>query len=395
MAVSKNIDRYQQDESFDATPINVLGIFTSANNGHTKRQSRLANEISEKDPAISQAWSVRVAAIAACPWEIVSGTSEQNEDIEKSLRNIQPTFDSGEVSFNKLLQFMQSAVMQGFSANTINWGPGDASIDGFKLFSQSLFSFHNSELPYFQGKDGQTKVNLTAPRWVYHTATNSRESEPLRSGLVRPLAYLYAFRRHVQIEYLRGLEKYGLPTPFVSVDGSMYDDENAAKVAVKEMMESWTYDGYGITDKQTMELTFPTSGNGFDAETFKSFLEFAEKQIFRLILGQDSTSSSDNSNRSTAQVHNLVRADMLASDANAVEATINNQIIKPLFEAKYGFSESIPQFRFRLKGVSEIQEMANVVKTLDEGGWEVSGETLSERLGFTVTKKGVLEDGND
>jgi len=78
MAVSKNIDRYPLDESFDCSPILVQGIFASANNGYTKRQSRLANELTEKDPAISQAWSVRVAAIAACPWEVVSGTTEQS-----------------------------------------------------------------------------------------------------------------------------------------------------------------------------------------------------------------------------------------------------------------------------------------------------------------------------
>ncbi len=270
-------------------------------------------------------------------------------------------------------------------------GDGDASIDGFKLFSQSLFSFQDSDLPYFVGNGamdgniGQERINLTAPRWVYHTATNSRESEPLRSGLVRPLAYLYAFRRHVQIEYLRGLEKYGLPMPSVSVNGSMYDDDNDAKQAVQSMMESWTYDGYSIVDKDTMEITFPSAGSGFNAETFKSFLEFAEKQIFRLILGQDSTSSADNSNRSTADVHNLVRADMLASDANAVEATINNQIIKPLFEAAFGFSDSIPTFRFRLKGVTEIQEFAVVLKTLKEAGKTVSNDIISERVGFKVT----------
>jgi phage gp29-like protein len=194
---------------------------------------------------------------------------------------------------------------------------------------------------------------------------------------------------------LRGLEKYGLPMPFVGVSGILYDDDNEDKRNAKAMMESWTYDGYALFDKDAMEVTFPTASSGFDAETFKTFLEFAEKQIFRLILGQDSTSSADNSNRSTAQVHNLVRADMLASDANAVEATINNQIIKPLFEAKYGFSESIPQFRFRLKGVSEIKEMADIVKTLDEGGWEVSQDILSERLGFPVTKKEGDQNGND
>jgi len=97
-----------------------------------------------------------------------------------------------------------------------------------------------------------------------------------------------------------------------------------------------------------------------------------------------------------AQVHNLVRADMLASDANAVEATINNQIIKPLFEAKFGFSDSVPQSRFRLKGVSESQEMANVLKTLMEAGKTVDNDIISERLGFQVTDiKGEVQNGND
>jgi len=395
MAVSPNKDRYQQDESFDATPLKVQSIFLSANSGSTKKQCRLGNELTEKDPAIAQAWSVRVAAIASCPWEMVGGTSTHNQFIEKALRNIKPNFDSGMVGFNKQLQFMQSAVMQGFSASTIDWQNGGSVIGGFKLFSQSLFSFQDSDLPFFQGTDGQSKQKIKAPAWIYHTATNSRESEPLRSGLVRPLAYLYAFRRHVQIEYLRGLEKYGLPMPAVAVKGSMYDDANAAKIAVDDMMQSWTYDGYSIVDEDNMTITFPSASSGFDADTFKSFLEFAEKQIFRLILGQDSTSSADNSNRSTADVHNLVRADMLASDANAVEATVNNQIITPLFQATFGKSDSMPIFRFRLKGVTEIQEMATVVKTLDEGGWEVSQEVLSERLGFPVTKKEDSQDVND
>ncbi len=163
MAVPKNIDRYNLDESYDATPIKVQSIFNSANNGYTRRQSRLANELTEKDAAIAQAWSVRVAAIASCPWEIVGGTAENNDFIEKSLKGIQPSFDSGLVSFNKLLQFLQSAVMLGFSANTIEWGDGDDNITGFKLFDQSLFSFQESELPYFTGKGIGIDVEWRSP----------------------------------------------------------------------------------------------------------------------------------------------------------------------------------------------------------------------------------------
>ena len=392
MAVSKNVDRYQIEQTFDLQPLKIQQIFRSANGGTVRKQSRLANELTEKDPAMSQAWSVRVAAIASCPWEVVSGNAEQAKFIESSLRNIQPAYSDGLASFSELLQSMQSSVKHGFSLAQNNWAAGGTRIEGFKIFSQSLFSYVDSDLPYFVGADGSEKIYPSYPEWIYHTSTNSRDAEPLRSGIVRPLAYLYAFRRHVQIEYLGGLEKYALPQPFVAVEGVLYDDDNTQKQDIENMMASWTYNGYSLYDKDTMEVTFPTAASGFDVNNFLSFLDWTEKQIFRIILGQDSTSSADNSNRSTAQVHNLVRADMLASDAKAVEDTVNNQIIKPLFEATYGASATRPIFRFRLKGVTEISEMSKVVETLDKAGYEIDEAVLSERFGFKVSRKEIVEE---
>ena len=391
MAISKNVDRYQIEQTFDLQPLKIQQIFRSANGGTVRKQVRLGNELTEKDPAISQAWSVRVAGIASCPWEIVGRSEAEAKFIESSLRNIQPAYSDGISSFHDLLQNLQSSVMHGFSMATTEWDAGGSKIKGFKIFAQSLFSYTDSDLPYFVGQDGMSKMYPKYPKWIYHTSTNSRDSEPLRSGIVRPLAYLYAFRRHIQIEYLNGLEKYGLPMPFVGVDGILYDDDNTQKQDVETMMQTWSYNGYGLFDKDTMQIEFPTADSGFDVQNFLSYLEWTEKQIFRIILGQDSTSSADNSNRSTAQVHNLVRADMLASDAKAVEETVNTQIIKPLYENTFGPSDSKPVFRFRLKGVTEIKEMSDVLKTLDEAGYTVDERTVSERLGFKVTKKSEEE----
>lgn len=392
MSISKNKDRYQVDQAFDLEPLKIQGIFQSANGGTVRRQSRLANELTEKDPAISQAWSVRVAGIAACPWEIVGGSEDQRKFIETTLKNIQPAYDEDLSSFTELLQFMQSAVLHGFALASTEWAAGGSRIEGFRIFAQSLFSYADSDLPFFEGQDGKAKIFPKFPKWVYHTSTNSRAAEPLRSGIVRPLAYLYAFRRHIQIEYLAGLEKYGLPMPFVGVEGLLYDEDNSQKQEIEKMMASMTYNGYALHDKEAMEISFPTSDSGFDVNNFQSFLDLTEKQIFRIILGQDSTSSSDNSNRSTAQVHNLVRGDMLASDAKAVEETVNNQIIKPLFENQFGSSNEKPIFRFKLKGVTELQEMAKVVETLDKAGWEIDEKVLTEKLGFPVSKKEQSEE---
>ncbi len=387
MPLARNVDRYFVAESWDIDPVKLDSILNSANSGSVKKQSRLANELTERDPAISQAWGVRVAAIAACPWEIVGGDESERSFISDTLVNIKPSYNDKLVSFGKLLQYLQSSALHGFAISQTEWSAGGSKIDGFRIYSQSLFSYVDSDLPYFQGRNGQQKITPTYPRWIYHTNTNSRDQEPLRTGIVRPLAYLYTMRRHIQIQYLGGLEKWGDPMPLVEVEGALYDDDNTEKQKIEQMLNAWTYDGYMLADMEQMRVTFPTANNGFDVNNFLSFLEWTEKQVFRLVLGQDSTSSADNSNRSTAAVHNLVRQDILASDARAVEETVNTQIIKPLYEATFGASNSLPKFRFNLKGIQEINEMAKAVETLDKAGYEVDEQTLSEKFGFKVTKK--------
>jgi phage gp29-like protein len=383
-----NVDRYQIDVTLDLTPLQVQQIFTSANGGNVQRQSKLANEITEKDPAIAQAWNVRVSSIAACPWEIIGPNAEF---VTKALNNISPTFDSGLISFGKWLNYQQSAVMHGFAVSQAEYINGGSVIQGFKVYSQSLFSYVDSNLPYYVDPDdaGKKQKTIFFPRWLYHTATNAREMEPLRSGLVRPLAYLAAFRRHVLIEYLRGIEKYGLPLIQANVDKYLYES-STEKTKLENALANMTYDGYMITPKDTVELNFPTAQSSFDVMVFKEYLDYSEKQIFRLILGQDSTSSADNSNRSTAQVHNLVRKDILEADVKAVEETVNNQIIKPLMAAQPGMNkDELPRFRFVTKGVDELNSIAMMAKTFSEAGYDVDIADLERKTGLKITKKEV------
>ena len=174
--------------------------------------------------------------------------------------------------------------------------------------------------------------------------------------------------------------------PWANVPDDLYEDSDQRE-ALEGMLANWTYDGYAISNSD-VELQFPTANANFDINTFMGYLDYSEKQIFRLILGQDSTSSADNSNRSTAQVHNLVRQDLLSADALAVEETINNQIIKPLMIATYGDDMlDMPKFKFILKGVDDLQAQADVIKTLSDAGYEVNAKDLSEKLGFRVFKK--------
>ena len=384
----KNKDTYRIDETLDLTPKRVQSAFQRANSGYVKQQSRIANELTEKDLAISQAWAVRVAAISACPWEVVGNNADFIND---TLRNIQPQYDSGLVSFNKQLEAMQSAVLHGFQLSQTDWINGGAGINGFKVYDQSLFCFHDSDLPYYQAPyvegmtENERKFKPKYPRWIYHTASNARQTEPLRTGIVRPLAYAYSFRRHVLIPLLRGIEKYGLPFVAANVDQFLYESTEQ-KTDLENMLADMTYDGWGIFPKDKVDLTFPFDSSKFDHWVFLDYLNYTEKQIFRLILGQDSTMSADNSNRSTAQVHNSVRADILEMDAYNIAQTVNDQIIKPLSVANFGEGAEKPIFRFITKGIDELNKFATFIKTMAEAGWALEPQDIEQRTGLRFSR---------
>ena len=182
----KNIDRNNYNVADDLEPIIVNSIFQSANGGSTRRQSRLASDLLEKDPAMSQAWSVRVASIASCPFEILGGDKGKNDFINNSLMRIQPNYETGLVGFKELLQNLQSAVMHGFTVAETEWGNGGSKIDGFKLYNQSLFSYSNGAvIPYYCNEGLEQKIKY--PRWIYFlgelpkTATGKIQRFKLRS----------------------------------------------------------------------------------------------------------------------------------------------------------------------------------------------------------------------
>ncbi len=48
---------------------------------------------------------------------------------------------------------------------------------------------------------------------------------------------------------------------------------------------------------------------------------------------------------------------------------------------------NVPRFKFNLQNSTDIQDIANIIKTLSDAGYEVNSGELSSKLGFRVFKK--------
>lgn len=375
------------DVTYDFDPERCYAFQIQANSGGISQQSRMAQEILEKDTDIRQAWGTRVASLLGLRWKVTGADAIAAAAAAEMLRNIQPDPASGMIGFWELLQSLQSANLHGFAIAQIAWAPGGGDIEGFIPVTQSSCRVDLSrDLPLMQDDDGK-EIAPSGPGWIYHRV-GDRAVSVCRVGLVRPLSWLFVFKRPVLCNNVRFLEKFGMPIlkgqlPGIATDAAAGENDeinNPVRKAFEEAFENMGAEGWILTPSdcpvELVQPTFPSSNQ------YQDFLSFASKQAFRLILGQDSTSSAENGSRSTAEVHDLVRRDILVADALAVQQTAT-QLLRKWAVMKYGKPLDL-SFEFELKPELAAGVKPQLLKAANENGFAITAEDASAFFGFRV-----------
>jgi len=372
------------DVTYDFDPETCHAALIQANSGCVSRQSRIAQEIIEKDTDIRQAWGTRIASLSALDWEI-GGEAGPAAEAAAMLRAIRPGDDEDMVSFWELIQSLQSANLHGFALAEIIWSPGGSQILGFRPCAQSWCSIDAANDRPALSLEGGGELNPSGPGWIFHRV-GDRAVSAARTGLVRPLSWLFCFKRQVMLGNVRFLEKFGMPIPVGTLPAYASDEaldesgltKNAERQKFEEMLETLGSEGWVMMPKdydfRLVQPTLPSSNQ------YQDFLAFAARQAWRLILGQDSTSSAADSNRSTADVHDLVRRDILIADAMAVSQTIS-RILGKWSIMRYGRDLGL-QFNFKLKPEASPATKAQLLQAATAAGFSLSPEDASAFLGI-------------
>jgi phage gp29-like protein len=203
--------------------------------------------------------------------------------------------------------------------------------------------------------------------------------DELIGGLIRPLAWLYVFKNLALKDLLRYIEKYGMPFIAARLDEQAFEKERR-KIAY--LVRNFGSDGGGVFTKATeLEMLHAPGSSG---EVYFRFLEYSERAVARLILGQTSTSDSRDSNRSTAYVHNLVRHDLRADDCTALAATLRRELIRPLVQFNFGPEEPLPTILFQAPVEGDREQESRIVANLTAAGYRLDPATVSARTGYPV-----------
>ena len=375
----------------DLTPEALSAIFLQANSGQTESQNKLSVEILERNPEIMSCYQVRVGALSGTDW---SCEGEHAAEAEDMLSSVAGDADMGLLDFRQLIESCGNALLPGFAIHETCWDEGGGNIKGWYYLAPYYFThrFFPGESSYnapllireSTGFIRQSEPLLPKEKWVIHRNTG-RGGDPARGGLVRPLAWLHLFHIGVMKNGLRYVEKFC--QPFLLAQVALSDKVAfEAEVSKLRLMLNQMGTDTGAVFGNTTTIT-PVEVSGTGNAIYQQMLGTLSSMINRLMLGQTSTTTAENSNRSVGQVHNLVRHDLLVSDCRALETTVTQQILAPWVRYKYGQGVKPPQLRFDVTPYRDSAEMASVLKDLSAAGLEPEDmDEVSRIVGIKVRK---------
>ena len=393
------------DISRDLFPNDVDAILTAADTGDNQKQSYLSKKILEKDGDILTAVQTRQAALVSTPFEIIPALhddSDKGKEIavfcDNYIRSIPGDPDKDLGNFSQLLNYMSTAILPGFSLSEIVWQPGGGGVDGFQFIPQHNFTFKDSMRPRLLLAGENDPKKLVPNKWVFHRY-QYRNGDLATGGLIRPLAYIYSFRRMATIDMLRYVEKFGMPFVAAKIADNLWEDQ---KNKIASLVSNFSSDGGGVFS-ESVELEFITPSNGGQSP-YQQVLDHFERLVTRIILGQElSTSTGGGGSFALGQVHEQVRQDLRASDCEAISASVRSSLLRPIVAFNFGTDAPVPIMEFQLDPPINMQRDGQAFASLSQGlaalaqaGIEADLDILNKRFGFGLKRMEIMpqSEGN-
>ena len=283
-----------------------------------------------------------------------------------------------------MLGALLTAYLPGFAVVEIVWRPGGRGVVGFQFVPAHHFTFRDSlHAPRLVTHAAPQGEPLPADKFLVHRYRH-RPGDVARGGLIRPLAWLYAFKNLNLKDLLRYLEKYGMPFIAARLEDHAFEQERR-KIAW--LIRNFGSDGGGVFTKATELQVLPQPTGG--GELYFRFLDYAERAINKLLLGQTSSSDSRDSNRSTAAVHNLVRHDLLVDDCRALAETIRQHLLRPLVAWNFGAETPVPHLVFRAEAPADREAEARIIEHLARAGYRIAPGEITARFGYALAPSGA------
>ncbi|MEL6785104.1 MAG: DUF935 domain-containing protein [Pseudomonadota bacterium] len=365
------------------TPQKMGRMLKTSRGGDNAEFLRFAEEMEERDPHYAAVLNTRKLAVVSLAAQI-EAASDDAKDVEMAdaVRSLIKT-----AGFRRMKYDALDGLGKGYSVVEIDWQATATSWKPLEYLwrDQSHFQWGVDGRELRLRKEGSKEgVELTPGRFMVHVP-QLKSGLPARNGLARLGAWNFILKSYSLKDWAQFAETFGLPMRIGKYDRDATPKDKAALLRALRMM---AHDFAAvIPEGMDVELIQAASGRGGEA-VFGGLAKYIDKAFSKAVLGQ--TMTTDNgSSQAQANVHNEVRMDIVAADAEQLAETIQTCIIIPFINFNYGMQEHYPQFTLPAEAAEDLEKLANVIGTLTGAGLTLQASEVRDRFGFADPEKGA------
>jgi phage gp29-like protein len=140
----------------------------------------------------------------------------------------------------------------------------------------------------------------------------------------------------------------------------------------------------------TIEFLDSKGGASANGEVFKTLAEYLDQQVSKVVLGQTATTDAIAGGHAVGKIHNEVRRDIMAADADMLQGTLNRDLVRPIVLLNNGppLKGRFPKIRIGLPEAADIKVLGDALQILVPMGMKVPVKWARDKIGAPEPDEG-------
>lgn len=362
------------------TPNRLAQILASAADGDAHDYLTLAEEMEERDMHYASVLGTRKLALSGLKVQVDSVSDDARD--EACAEAVRQMVDTAE--FGGLLAHLTDAIGKSYAVSELVWDRSTKpwTVRQFAQRDPRFFTFDRetgTELRLLDAEDAAQGIPLAPYKFVVHKP-RIRSGLPIRGGLARLAAPAYMCKAWTWRDWMSFADIYGMPMRIGTYGPNAKKEDIARLMTAVANLGS---DAAAVMSEST-KITFEAAANVAGAgDFFDKLASFWDKQISKGVLGQTMT-ADDGSSNSQAQVHQLVRMDILTADAKALSNTLQQHVVRPFVDLNYGPAMRSPKITVVVPKPEDIKALVDALGKLVPLGLRVEQSVILDKLGLPI-----------
>lgn len=364
------------------TPTRLASIHRAAATGNPLAWLELAEDIEERDPHYLSVLGTRRRSVAQLPITI-----EAASDDAEHVRHADFLREWLKEGVLELALFdILDAIGKGFSVTEIEWESTPEAVlpKCLEYRPQRWFEFDQIDGETVVLAEGVTREPLSPHKFIVHRH-KAKSGLTIRSGLARVASWAWMYKAFTAKDWAIFTQNYGMPTRVGKFD-------RAASDADKEVLWRAVANIAGdcaaiIPAEMSIDFVSVEKGTGSPGQLYERRVDWFDRQISKLVLGQTTTTDAVSGGHAVAKEHRLVQEDLERADAKLLSASLTKQLIQLIIALNFGPQAKYPRLNIGRPDEVPLNDVVNAIDKLGPQGLTIEASELRDRLGFSDPAK--------